>query len=78
MEFLRWFIKGCLKGLRPSLLVETLSPLSPSPYQGEGEDDSLKRGFAPLRHPAIEVRELKRGFASLTQPPPPLLFRRGG
>jgi len=37
--------EGFLWGLRPRLLV-TLSPLSPSPYQGEGEE--LVRGVAPL------------------------------
>ena len=30
----------------------TLSPVSPSPYQGEGEDFE-KRGEAPLKHPHI-------------------------
>jgi len=31
------FIRGYFKELCPSILVETPSPLSPSPYQGEGE-----------------------------------------
>jgi len=48
MEFLR-FIKGYLQRQSPYLLVETLSPLSPSPYQGEGEE-ILLRGAKPLLH----------------------------
>ncbi|GAI06396.1 unnamed protein product, partial [marine sediment metagenome] len=26
-------------------------PFTPFPLQGEGEDNLLKRGFTPLRHP---------------------------
>ena len=63
MKSLR-FTQGCRNRLCPSLSVETPSPLSPSPYQGEGE--GIERGASPLfLHPVIEVRELKRGEASL-------------
>ena len=72
MKFLR-FLMGYIKGLYSSLGVGTLSPVSPSPYQGEGE--VIERGASPLLHTRllkrasqadIEVGELKRGFASLT------------
>jgi len=33
------------------LMVGTLSPLSPSPYQGEGEHVFLRWANAPLKHP---------------------------
>jgi hypothetical protein len=45
MTFLR-FIRGYFKWLNLSLGIRTPSPLSPSPWQGEGE--LLKRGASPL------------------------------
>jgi len=46
MQFISHFtIRGCLKGFYPFLLV-TPSPLSPSPWQGEGE--LIERGASPL------------------------------
>ena len=44
-------IRGYLKEPRLSLCM-TPSPVSPSPYQGEGEE-LKKRGGAPLGHPAL-------------------------
>jgi len=66
---------GFLSGLRPSL-VETPSPVSPSPGRG----GNRKRGFAPLRHPTKgENRKegFKGGFASLPYPSPSPLKERG-
>jgi len=66
MEFLSWLIREYAKGfysLRLAVLG-TLSPVSPSPYQGEGDGIFSKRGFAPS----------KRGFAPLIYP----IFRAQG
>jgi len=87
MEFLR-FIQGCLKGLRHSLLVETPSPVSPSPYQGEGE--LIERGASPLLYTPLGGQGIistrfggrggkggfKGGFASLPYPSPSPLAER--
>ena len=57
----------------------TLSPVSPSPYQGEGE--VVVRGAnAPLKHPQYfgEIRKFNRGEASLYIIPPPLLTKERG
>ena len=59
----------------------TLSPVSPSPYQGEGEGEVVVRGAnAPLKHPQYfgEIRKFKRGEASLYIIPPPLLGKERG
>ncbi len=65
---------GFLNGLRPSL-VETPSPVSPSPGRGRGEIN--KRGAnAPLRHPTKGVGIEKKGLREAKPPchiPPPLL-----
>jgi hypothetical protein len=49
MELLRFimrFFGGYIKGLDSFLSATTLSPVSPSPYQGEG--GFLERGVSPL------------------------------
>jgi hypothetical protein len=58
MQFLSHFIiMGCLKGFYPFLLV-TPSPLSPSPWQGEGE--LIERGASPLLDTPIRRRDNTR------------------
>ena len=54
MKSLR-FTQGCRNRLCPSLSVETPSPLSPSPYQGEGE--LIERGASPLLYTRLLKRE---------------------
>jgi len=52
---------------------------SPSPWKGEGED-SVKRGFAPLKHPSCGylVKGLKGTYVPLTNYLPLPLIREGG
>ena len=52
-------MQGVLEGLRPCLVV-TPSPVSPSPWQGEGEE--LERGAAPLLDAPLGGGEDKGGF----------------
>jgi len=62
-----------LHRLYHSLLVETPSPVSPSPYEGEGE--LIERGAPPLLNtPIMGLGGITGGFkggeASLPYPPP--------
>ena len=43
-----------LKGFNSSMMIRTLSPLSPSPYEGEGE--LLERGVSPLLYTPFSGR----------------------
>jgi hypothetical protein len=65
-------IREYVGGFHPSLLEETPSPVSPSPYEGEGE--LLERGASPL----LDTPFLAGIFRG-TQSPfsrPSLLYRR--
>jgi len=68
------FIRGYFKELCPSILVETPSPLSPSPCQGEGE--LTERGASPLLYTPLLIGSF-RGTQSLstTTSPSPLKER---
>jgi len=73
MEFLI-FMQGCVNRLYHSQLVETPSPVSPSPYQGEGE--LVERGASPLLYTPL-LKGSFRGTKSLshTTSPSPLKER---
>jgi len=59
---MRLSINRYLKGLCP--LLATLSPLSPSPYQGEGEE--LEREAKPLfNSPETDKERLRGIYATL-------------
>ncbi len=53
------FIRGFLKWILAAFTVETPSPLSPSPCQGEGE--LLERGVSPLLDTPLERQDIKGG-----------------
>jgi len=73
MKSLR-FTQECRNRLCPSQLVETPSPLSPSPYEGEGE--LIERGASPLLYTPLLIGSF-RGTQSLstTTSPSPLKER---
>ena len=54
-----------------------LTPFSPSPFQGEGEIFTSKRGLAPLFNTPIFYRELKVAGASLRLSAKIPFFKKG-
>ena len=74
MEFLI-FMQGCVNRLYHSQLVETPSPVSPSPYQGEGE--LVERGASPLLYTPL-LKGSFRGTKSLLHNHLPLSFEGEG
>ena len=68
------YIQGCVNRLYHSPLVTTPSPVSPSPYQGEGE--LIERGASPLLYTPL-LKEVLEGQSPsyITTSPFPLKER---